>query len=718
MKIKLNPGFRLFLIKTAVFLGVFIIFSLIIGQKIVASKLLYKFGIHIYGGMGYVLLFSIVGFILVYRERLLKIESFGYKKTNLIFLVLSILFLTGFYILELNIDKVKISVMNIIFVHALFLAVFGFLLLGIYGLNLVKKFFIDFKRELSYFLIFGIIVYSLMRYVWELWPYFSFFVLKAVSFIFSILTPDYKIIAPATIVVKNFSATIGEACSGVFSIFIFTALYLFIVLLDWNKINKKKAVFLFLPAILGAFLLNVLRVFVLFVVGAYVSQELALGMYHSYTGMVFFLIYFAIFWILFYKWMRDEPGLYKKFIQDSLYRNSIFLMLGTFIMAVLGFVFWMISARLFSSEQVGLVTTIISAAGLITSFSLLGLNSGIIRFLPKSERKNKKINTAFTLVALITIVITSIFLLFAGKISPELIFIKKNIIFSFIFIIFMIFNSLNSMIDSVFIAYRSSEFVLLKNFIFSFSKIILPFFLVSFGAYGLFGSWMIAVILAFIAVFFILIIKFDYSPRFVFYDSIIRKIGKYSFGNYAAGFIGGLPVLVLPLIIISKLGADFSAYFYMAMMIANLLFIIPNATSNSLFAEGSYDEDKIREQLRKAVKIIAVLMIPAILAIIFFGKYVLFFFGQEYSIEGFRFLQLLALSGIFVAINAVLGTLFRVEKRVKELIIISIIGAGLVLGLSLLFLNMGLGLSGVGWAWVINQFIVCIVYLGLWGLSK
>jgi O-antigen/teichoic acid export membrane protein len=65
-------------------------------------------------------------------------------------------------------------------------------------------------------------------------------------------------------------------------------------------------------------------------------------------------------------------------------------MLSTGVMAVFGFFFWIIDARLYSAEQVGIGTTLISIMILISSFSILGLGNGIIRYLPTSERKNKR----------------------------------------------------------------------------------------------------------------------------------------------------------------------------------------------------------------------------------------------------------------------------------------------------------------------------------------
>lgn len=401
---------------------------------------------------------------------------------------------------------------------------------------------------------------------------------------------------------------------------------------------------------------------------------------------------------------------YNAFMSDSLYRNSIYLMLSTGIMAALGFVFWAIVSRLYSAEEVGLATTIISVMGIITSFSLLGLNAGLIRFLPTSERKNDKINTSFTLAILITIIVTTFFLLGLKGFAPKLIFIKKNMIYSFIFIIFMIFATLSSLIDSVFIAYRKAGYILLKNSIFSISKLIFPVMLAFLGAYGIFGSWMFSIIIASLITIGILIFKFDYKPKIVFYDSIILKIGKYSFGNYISGFIGGFAILSLPLLITNLHHPEMTAYYYIAMSIAAVLFIIPQATTNSLFAEGSHNIKALKIQIKKSIKIISLLIIPAIIVIMLIGKYILGFFGADYAQNGYIFLQLLAISGIFVSINSIYGAILRVKKKIKTMILMSIISAFLTISLSYLAIIYGYGLLGIGFAYLIAQVISSIVY--------
>ncbi|MDD5192297.1 MAG: archaeosortase/exosortase family protein [Candidatus Nanoarchaeia archaeon] len=704
----LNKGFKQFLIKTIIFIALFMAFAVVIGTKLYQYGILSDWKIEIWGRVGYILLFSIAGFILLYRDRLLKLEKFRYKVKDFLLLVISFILLIGFYLFEINANKIPISTINILLVHILGVSTFVFLGLAVYGFEFIKEFIKKFKKELGYFIIFGIVTASLMNLVWSLWPYFSDLVLRMTAVLLKIIGADFRIIEPRTIIVGSFGAQIAEACSGIYSIFLFSALYLFIMFVDWKKINKKKAYLLFVPAVIGAFLVNVLRVFILFLVGAYVSKDVAMGMYHSYTGMIFFLLYFAVFWFLFYKWMKDEKS---NFIpRDTLYKNSLYLMLSTFIMSVFGFVFWMINARLFTTEQVGLATTIISAASLITSIAGLGLGAGLIRYLPGSERKNEKINTCFTLIALFTIVVSVIFLLVIDFTSPKLHFIKENMLLAFIFIIFLVISSLGGLIDSIFIAYRNTKFVLLENSIYSVLKLVFPFLLVSLGAYGIFGSYMLAITSGAIVSFFVLIYRFNYKPKFAFYDSIIKKIGKYSFGNYLAGIISALPTLILPLIILNNIGAETSAYYYMAMTIASALFIIPNATSNSLFAEGSYDEKNLKHNIWKAIKLIALFMIPAIIITIFFGKYVLLLFGKQYSSEGYMFLNIMAINGIFVAINAVIASIIKIRKQIPALITRSTLSAILILGLSLLFMKQGYGLLGIGYAYLIGQIITAIMF--------
>lgn len=406
-----------------------------------------------------------------------------------------------------------------------------------------------------------------------------------------------------------------------------------------------------------------------------------------------------------FKKIKDCIEILKK---DTLYSNSIYLILSTAIMAFFGFFFWIINARLFTSEQVGIATTLISIASIISSLSILGFNMGLIRYLPKSENKNSKINSCFTLDITVSIMLTIIFIFGINIFSPKLSFLRSNSIYGILLILFVATTSINTLIESIFSAYRSSKYTLLKNFILSIVKIILPITLVFLGAFGIYASVGVANIVAIVFSILMLVRKFGYKYKLEVNPVIVKRIFSFSFGNYVAGFIAGLPAMILPIIITNRINPRSTAYYYMAMMIANLIFIIPQATTQSLFAEGSNSEDGLKVHISKSVRIISMILLPTVLIMVFAGKYILLFFGKDYSLEAFSLLRLLTLSSLFVAVNSVFGTILRVKGNIRGLIAASFMNALTVFILSFVFIN--LELLGIGLAWIIGQISSLLVY--------
>ena len=126
----------------------------------------------------------------------------------------------------------------------------------------------------------------------------------------------------------------------------------------------------------------------------------------------------------------------------------------------------------------------------------------------------------------------------------------------------------------------------------------------------------------------------------------------------------------MPLIIINILSADMSAYFYVAWMIANLFFVVSYSTSSSLLAESSHNVQDLRKQVIKAVKFIFIILIPAIIVIYFMGEYLLYLFGEKYSVESINLLRILVISSIPVAINEIYISICRLKKKIVPVIAI------------------------------------------------
>ena len=400
-------------------------------------------------------------------------------------------------------------------------------------------------------------------------------------------------------------------------------------------------------------------------------------------------------------------NVYKHVMTDPLYKNSLFNMASTFIMGGLGFVFWIIIARLYQAEEVGIATTLISIMTLVSSFTILGLSSSLTRYLPKSANKNELINSSFVIVTLVTLLACVIFLLGLQIFSPQLLFLRSNLFYIISFTAFIIFCSWNVLVDSIFMAFRAAGNILIKNTVISTLKLVLPIALITFGAYGIFASTASALALGVLAGLIILILKFKIRPSISVNVSLIKETSVYSFANYIASFMSNMPSLVLPVIILNNLSAKYAAYYYVASMIQNILLVIPLATAQALLAEGSYNEAELKKHVKKAVTTILVILIPSTSIIIFAGNILLQLFGKNYAIEAFQFLQLYSISTIFTALILIANAIMNVKHKTKSLVASNVIAAVFTLGLSYAFISGRL--VGIGWGWTLGQAIAGLV---------
>lgn len=395
--------------------------------------------------------------------------------------------------------------------------------------------------------------------------------------------------------------------------------------------------------------------------------------------------------------------------QDTLYQNSLFMMASTAIVSASGFVFWMVVAKLYNDAQVGLATAIISAITFIMNLSMLGLNYSVIRFLPKAKLKNQLMSETFSIVSVAAGAFATVFLLLLPILSPSLLFLREGY-GAVAFMVFAVLISLDFISESIFMALRAGKYIFIKNTLVSLSKLILPVFFVGLGAVGVFIAWALALSSALLIVGWVLVTKYKFTFSPAFRRDKLREMISFSSINFIVGMFGIAPGLLLPLLITNTINPETAAYFYMSYMIASLLYTIPFATTQSLFAEGSHDEDNFRLHVMKALKLILVLLLPAILVLIFLSNYILLFFGKSYSIEGVRFLQLLALAGIPVAINYIGLTVLNVKRRLSALLIINLIGTIVILLLSYIWKD--LALAGIGFAWLAGHVLKNILYAG------
>src|SRR5258706_10356511 len=301
---------------------------------------------------------------------------------------------------------------------------------------------------------------------------------------------------------------------------------------------------------------------------------------------------------------------------------------------------------------------------LLSTISLLGYSSGLLRFLPAQEHKSEKINSSILITASVSLLLATLTVIFLPEISPRLAFVTRNNLFFLSFVLFTVVQTLNLLIEAILIAFREGNQVLIKNSILSILKLAFPFVLLFLGAYGIFSSIELAAFISTLYGFVIVAMLHKIKYRPAFHKASVKQMSFFSFGNYISGLASSAPTYILPIFITNMLGPTSSAYYYIVGTTSNVLFMIPAVITQNLLVEGSYQEKQIAQHTRKAMRFILLILVPGIIAMVLFGNDILLVFGKHYSSEGINLLRLFAISGIFVGFNYVFGTLLAIFKHI------------------------------------------------------
>jgi exosortase/archaeosortase family protein len=295
------------LVLLAAFMLCFAIVASILGIHIINAGLFFKYGFQWYGEAGKSLLFAALALaLLVWRKEAKFPKLNAWRLTNILWLGLAFLATTIEWLLIDKSIKYHLSISLVLLAHLAIIVLAISLLLGWFGIKNCRLLAQYYRIELLIAggLCIGFFVFLIS--VYGTWTVLSSIVLHSVKEIFGIIGISSVYLPPQTLVFSKFAISIAEGCSGIESIALFTSLFGLVGVLDWQRLDQKKYLIIFVPALLILFGFNILRVFVLILAGYYINPTIAFSLFHTYAGMLFFIIYSLIFWSLAYKWMLHK----------------------------------------------------------------------------------------------------------------------------------------------------------------------------------------------------------------------------------------------------------------------------------------------------------------------------------------------------------------------------------------------------------------------------
>lgn len=293
--------------RVIVFIVGFVLLSGVIGSSVIRDGYLFRYHFDIYGSAGKVLIVAILAFLILVRRRVKEIKESKVNNVELLGFVISIVCAGLFFVAtSLLIDK-QASFQSYpvggLLAHLLLISSVGFWGIASFGSRLIAQIMWLFHRELLGCLAGALLFYFAFSYIFSLWPYLSGIVLVSVVFLLRFSFDPVTVLTPLTVQLPQFSVTIGEYCSGIESLFLFSSLYFLIGLVDRERFNFRKFFGVYPLLVFGLIIINIFRVYIIILSGVFISPTVAATLFHTYLGMVFFIIYFIVFWKLSYNWL-------------------------------------------------------------------------------------------------------------------------------------------------------------------------------------------------------------------------------------------------------------------------------------------------------------------------------------------------------------------------------------------------------------------------------
>jgi O-antigen/teichoic acid export membrane protein len=398
------------------------------------------------------------------------------------------------------------------------------------------------------------------------------------------------------------------------------------------------------------------------------------------------------------------------------HRDGLALVLSSALSSVVGLLYWVVAARLFAPEIVGVNNTLISTMTLIAVAAQLNLGNALLRFVPVAGRSGRRLVAAcYAVGGAAAGAAGAVFALGAGWWAPELLdAVGLGPLLAF-FVVSTPVWTLFVMQDYVLTAIKRATLVPVENLVFALLKIVLLGVGAALAFTGAIAvSWVVTTALIVLVISGFLMRALpdrgsglaDHPPSTIG----VRTIARFA----SADWLGGLFTLAvefgLPLLVLVSLGAESAATFGVVWAIAYGLYLVSHGMGQSMVAHVAGDPDALAAARRGMTTKSLALLLPAVLVIVPGAGLILTVFGSHYVSTG---TALLALSSLSAVPNVVVtATLFsaRVQQRRGVLLGVPLVTALLVIPTALVLMPM-LGLTGVGIALLAGQTLTAAAIL-------
>jgi O-antigen/teichoic acid export membrane protein len=401
-------------------------------------------------------------------------------------------------------------------------------------------------------------------------------------------------------------------------------------------------------------------------------------------------------------------------IRNPLYRTSYALLANTAATTVIGVVYWAVAARNYNQQVVGRSAALISALLLVSTFAQLNLTTALPRFLPKAgQAAGKFIAYSYGASSCAALIGGLAFVTILPRLSSQWQFIANSLPLAAGFVIAIVVWEIFTLQDIVLLSLRQPLLVPAENIVYGVSKLLMLLGIVSLlPSSGIFASWVVPLAITVPAINWLIFRRYlkNWDHAVISGGLRAREVIRFASVDYIGSVLGQAYGSLLPLLVLSTLGAAANSSFYIAWSIASGLGLVASNFGTSMLVEGATTPHRLADLTRGVLaRCIVITSLGAILLALA-ARPILDIYGSRYAAEASPLLGLLAVGTIPSCIVVVAMSLDRIAGQVGRATLTRLALTVLVLVGSWL-LAKRVGIVGVAFAWGGANLVVALARL-------
>ena len=360
-------------------------------------------------------------------------------------------------------------------------------------------------------------------------------------------------------------------------------------------------------------------------------------------------------------------GLISRARSSGLLQGSAWILIGLGIQASLGFVFWLLGARVATSSELGQASALFTAIQFVNYASGLGLTVALARHATLQTRESDSLFGWAVIATLVSSVIGgTAYLALSDTSATEL--VRGSVGGWALFCAYTVGTSIGLLVDVRLMAARRWRWLVGRLALAA--SIRLPLVLIDVGIDP--ALWLYHLMLAPLALVGVLSVpllgRMGAGGINWRRPATLGVVARYSGVNWVATLSSQAPQFVLPLVVAQSVLPSINASFFLAWTVTGLVFLVPAAIAQVLLVEGGKDAQVAeatgavgQERAREALVFSLGLATVAWLVSLVLGPLVAAIFGSDYDRLA-RLLPTLMFAGIPWAITSIRLSEARIRK--------------------------------------------------------